>query len=47
MRQSLQAGYILHSRPYRNTSKLLEIFSREQGRRVLVARGARDRKSVV
>lgn len=41
MRQSLQAGYVLHSRPYRNTSKLLDIFSREQGRRVLVARGAR------
>jgi len=41
MRSSLQASYILHTRPYRNTSKLLEIFSREQGRRVLVARGAR------
>ena len=45
MRHSLQAGYILHSRPYRNTSKLLDIFSREQGRRVLVARGARKEKS--
>ncbi len=45
MRHSLQASYILHSRPYRNTSKLLEIFSREQGRRVLVARGARKEKS--
>lgn len=45
MRQSLQASYILHSRPYRNTSKLLDIFSREQGRRVLVARGARKEKS--
>ncbi len=45
MRQSLQACYILHSRPYRNTSKLLDIFSREQGRRVLVARGARREKS--
>ncbi len=45
MRSSLQASYILHSRPYRNTSKLLEIFSREQGRRVLVARGARKANS--
>ena len=45
MRQTLQASYILHSRPYRNTSKLLDIFSREQGRRVLVARGARKEKS--
>jgi len=45
MRHSLQASYILHSRPYRNTSKLLDIFSREQGRRVLVARGARKEKS--
>jgi len=45
MRHSLQASYILHSRPYRNTSKLLDIFSREQGRRVLVARGVRKEKS--
>ncbi len=45
MRQSLQASYILHSRPYRNTSKLVDIFSREQGRRVLVARGARQENS--
>ncbi len=45
MRQSLQASYVLHSRPYRNTSKLLDIFSREQGRRVLVARGARQGNS--
>ena len=45
MRSSLQASYILHTRPYRNTSKLLEIFSREQGRRVLVARGARKANS--
>ncbi|HEB57531.1 MAG TPA: DNA repair protein RecO [Gammaproteobacteria bacterium] len=45
MRQSLQASYVLHSRPYRNTSKLLDVFSREQGRRVLVARGARQGNS--
>ncbi len=45
IRQSLQASYVLHSRPYRNTSKLLDIFSREQGRRVLVARGARQGNS--
>ncbi len=45
MRQNLQASYVLHSRPYRNTSKLLDIFSREQGRRVLVARGARQGNS--
>lgn len=45
MRQSLQASYVLHSRPYRNTSKLVDIFSREQGRRVLVARGARQGNS--
>ncbi len=45
MRVSLQAGYILHSRPYRNTSLLLDVFSREQGRGVLVARGARRARS--
>ncbi|MDH5571042.1 MAG: DNA repair protein RecO [Gammaproteobacteria bacterium] len=45
MRVSLQPAYILHSRPYRNTSKLLEIFSRDYGRCTLVARGARKGQS--
>ncbi len=35
-----QPAYVLHRRPYRNTSALLEIFSQEYGRVGLVARGA-------
>jgi DNA repair protein RecO (recombination protein O) len=41
----LQACYILHAKPYRDTSSLLEVFSREYGRVGLVARGARSSKS--
>lgn len=36
-----QPCYILHQRPYRETSLILEVFSREHGRLGLVARGAR------
>ncbi len=43
MRVTLQPAYILHSRPYRDTSLLLEVFTPEQGRLSLVARGARRR----
>ena len=35
------AAYVLHALPYRETSLLLEVFSREHGRLGLVARGAR------
>ncbi|MHB8747452.1 MAG: DNA repair protein RecO, partial [Gammaproteobacteria bacterium] len=45
MRFSLQSGYILHARPYRDSSALLEVFSREHGRVGLVARGVRGPKS--
>ena len=41
MRVALQPSYVLHSRPYRDTSALLEVFTAEQGRISLVARGAR------
>ena len=44
-RITLQPGFILHSRPYRDTSALLEVFTREYGRLGLVARGARGAKS--
>ena len=40
-RSELQPAVILHRREYRETSLLLEIFSREDGRLPLVARGAR------
>lgn len=43
-RFSLQRGYVLHRRPYRDTSQLLEVFSEEHGRIGLVARGARGRR---
>ena len=38
-------GYILHSRNYRDTSLLADIFSKEEGRYSLVIRGAKSRKS--
>jgi len=41
----LQPAYILHHRPYRDTSLLLEVFSHEYGRVGLVARGARSSRS--
>lgn len=41
----LQPGYLLHQRDYRDTSLLLEVFTREHGRLGLVARGARAPKS--
>ncbi|MEW6445928.1 MAG: DNA repair protein RecO [Pseudomonadota bacterium] len=34
-------GFILHARPWRDTSLLLEVFLREDGRRGVIARGAR------
>jgi DNA repair protein RecO (recombination protein O) len=40
-RIALQAAWILHHYPYRDSSLLLEVFSREYGRLGLVARGAR------
>jgi len=44
-RPQLQAGFVLHQRPYRDSSLILHVFSREQGRLALVARGARRPKS--
>tara|TARA_R110002073_G_scaffold2998_12_gene20053 strand:+ start:4364 stop:5134 length:771 start_codon:yes stop_codon:yes gene_type:complete len=41
MRVNLQPAYIMHSRPYRDTSALLDVFTAEYGRISLVARGAR------
>ena len=36
-----QPGFVLHSYPYRETSLIVEIFSRDHGRIGLVAKGAR------
>jgi DNA repair protein RecO (recombination protein O) len=43
VRVALQPSYVLHARPYRDNSALLEVFTAEQGRISLVARGARRR----
>jgi DNA repair protein RecO (recombination protein O) len=40
-----QPAYLLHSRPYRNTSVIIDVFSRDYGRVGLVARGARSARS--
>lgn len=45
MRATLEPSYVLHSRPYRESSALLEVFTRDHGRVGLVARGARGRRS--
>ena len=41
MRIELNPSFILHSRPYRETSLLLDVFSRDHGRLGMVARGVR------
>ena len=42
---ALQPCFILHTRKYRDTSSLVEVFSREAGRYTLVARGARSKNN--
>ena len=44
-RVQLEPAYILHGRPFRETSLLLEAFSRDHGRVGIVARGARGSRS--
>jgi DNA repair protein RecO (recombination protein O) len=46
-RVALQPAYILHRKPYRDTSLLLEVFSRNHGRIGLVARGAQGKRSTL
>jgi DNA repair protein RecO (recombination protein O) len=45
MREDLKAGYVLHTRPYRDSSLLVEFLSRDRGRISLVAKGAKGRKT--
>ncbi len=40
-RVQLQPAYVLHHRPYRDTSRILELFTRDPGRISVFARGAR------
>ena len=43
-RVQLAPGYILHHRPYRDTSRILEVLARDHGRLTLFARGVRGPK---
>ena len=43
--QDAQAAYILHSYPFRETSLIVEAYTRDHGRVAMVARGARRPKS--
>lgn len=44
-RYDLQSSYILHTRPYQETSLLLEVFTREHGRFAVIAKGVRRQKN--
>ena len=41
----LQAAWLLHHRPFRDSSQILDVFTRDHGRLSLVARGSRGAKS--
>ncbi len=45
MRVETQLAYILHKRAFRDTSQILDVFSREHGRISLMSRGSRGVKS--
>ena len=44
-RQDAQPAFVLHTRPYRETSVIAEVFTRDHGRMALMARGARRSRS--
>jgi DNA repair protein RecO (recombination protein O) len=44
-RTLLARAYILHTQPFRDTSRILEVFTREQGRVSVFARGVRGPKA--
>ena len=46
-RHEAQPAFVLHTYPYRETSLIVEVFSRDFGRLPLMARGARRPKSAV
>ena len=45
MRVETQVAYILHKRAFRDSSQILDVFSREHGRISLMSRGSRGTKS--
>lgn len=46
-RRDGQLAYLLHTHPYRETSLIAEIYTRDSGRVALIARGARRPRSVL
>lgn len=42
--ETLHPAYVIHSRKYRDTSLILELFTQNEGRVAVVARGARSKK---
>lgn len=44
IKQNQQAGYVLHTRPYSESSLLIDVFCRNHGRFMLLAKGARRSK---
>jgi DNA repair protein RecO (recombination protein O) len=44
-RESLHAAFVLHHRPWRDTSRILEVFTRDHGRLTLFARGVRGARA--
>ena len=44
MRVKLQPAFILHSRPYKDSSQILDVFTPEYGRITMVAKGSRRRQ---
>lgn len=45
MRVENQPAYILHQRPFRDTSQILEVFTKDYGRMSIMSRGSRGQKS--
>lgn len=46
-RQQDELAFVLHTHPYRETSLLLDVYSRQHGRLAIVARGARRPRSAL
>ncbi len=44
-RVQLQPAYVLHHRPYRDTSRIVDLFTRDHGRLTVFARGVRGSKA--
>lgn len=47
MKVTLQPAYVLYLRPYRETSALVEIFTKNYGRVGVIAKGVRQRRSKI